>query len=531
MAAIEVVPGLAVGLTHEEVEVTTLSRRELLRTGSAAALGLGLGLRHPRSSSVRATVNASALDDLRTKLTGHGTLLLPSDGKAFTDASAPNNGRYLSTMPAAVAVCDDETGVATCVKWCVQYGVPPVARGGGHSYGGYSTVDRGLVINIGKMNTVDPDGFGNAVVGGGALNQNVWDATYGGPLFLPVGTCPKVGVGGLVLGGGIGYNTHWAGLTCDHLTASRIVTASGDILDLDESANKDLFWACRGGAGGSFGINTSFTFLLQPSPQKVWYYRYDYRGADKAIKVLAAFHEILNRAPLGFNAVAFARAVTPLVNEKPSDAILVRSRGQFIGLEATIKSLLEPLQKLGPVPGETGEGNTLEEIDFWKAQERFLTPVSDPHSYGDISRYAKEPISDTAIAKMVDLLGKVDPSLRTGKNEAYIISLGWVGKSVDNQIKRDATAYVHRDALTLLRPSCSWANGDAAAGNALMAWTNEVIAAIGPGAYESYQNFPNRAIPNFLDAYYAENLTPLKKFKAKYDVGNLFNNAQSIPTQ
>ena len=119
-----------------------------------------------------------------------------------------------------------------------------------------------------------------------------------------------MGVGGLVLGGGIGYNTHWAGLTSDHLVASRIVTADGGVLHIDPSHHPDLFWACRGGAGGSFGINTQFTFHLVRIPSAdVAFYRFDWRGADAAAAVLGAFDRVLKKAPAALNAVAQAQAV------------------------------------------------------------------------------------------------------------------------------------------------------------------------------------------------------------------------------
>jgi hypothetical protein len=512
--------------------VTTLNRRELLRTGRAAALGLGLGIGRRTSSSARTTgtpaptaipVDPSALEELSKTLKGE--LLLPRDGDAYTAASAPNNGRYLAIKPTAVAVCEDEDDVVACVKWSSKHGVPPVARGGGHSYGGYSTTN-GLLINIGKLNSVDVTTTpGTAVVGGATLNENVFDATVNGQYFLPVGTCPKVGVGGLVLGGGIGYNTHAYGLTCDHLRETRIVTADGRVLTANADENADLFWACRGGAGGSFGVNTSFTFQLERVPQEVWYFAFEYRGEDKAAQVFGAFHTILQAAPPMFNAVAFARATDPKGGNK-RDAIFVRSRGQFFGPQNQLQFLLKPLLDLGPADP------TLTKYDFWEMQKVFATPVEEPHSYGDISRYVDRPISNVAITNMVNLLADLDPALRTDQNYASIISLGWVGGSIVNQIGRTDTAYVHRNMLTLLRPSPVWRNdASPSVGNELMAWTKAVIGAIGPEPYESYQNFPNRDIPDALQAYYAENLPRLREIKTKYDGGNLFNNAQSIPPQ
>jgi FAD/FMN-containing dehydrogenase len=205
-----------------------ISRRNFLRTGSGA-LGLsvaaGLGVRPATAnglvrtrSGTPALVAGSPLDTLRKQL--KGKLLVPGD-MGFQAAIAPANGRYLDVIPMAAAQCADEHDVVTCVDWARRYGVAPVGRTGGHSYAGYSTTT-GLIIDMGRLNSVSIDrDNGTATVGGGALNANVFKATAGGPLFLPAGTCLGVGVGGLTLGGGIGYNTHWEGLTCAPRRSSR----------------------------------------------------------------------------------------------------------------------------------------------------------------------------------------------------------------------------------------------------------------------------------------------------------------------
>ena len=168
-------------------------------------------------------------------------------------------------------------------------------------------------------------------MGGAALNRNVYEATKDGPYFLPVGTCLGVGVGGLVLGGGIGYNTRWAGLTSDCLVSTRIVTASGDVLEANRYKNSDLFWACRGGAGGSFGINTSFTFELKAVPrEKITYFRFQGRGAELAARLFDEFNRLMATGESRLNAVARAQAVK-IGAGGPREAIDVMSRGQFIG--------------------------------------------------------------------------------------------------------------------------------------------------------------------------------------------------------
>lgn len=504
-----------------------LTRRDLLRAGATSAVGLYLPFGaqarslswHARAS--RARVGQRALDELRRRLTGR--LLLPGE-REYELLSTPANARYDGTRPVAVARAANERDVVTCVQWSAEHCVAPVARGGGHSYAGYSTTN-GLLIDLGLLNAVALDKrTGIAAVGGAALNQDLFDATNGGHYILPGGTCLAVGVGGLVLGGGIGYNTHWAGLTSDHLRASRLVTAAGEVLRLDDSHHQDLFWACRGGAGGSFGINTAFTFQLVRIPVRtVGFYRFDWRGADAAQAVYAAFDQVLKTAPAAFNAVASAQAV-PVGAGGPREAITMFSRGQYIGPLSELRELVAPL-----LAAATPVTTVLETKTYWDMQAMFASKEAQRHSFGDISRYAAEPLPDAAVAKVFDLLAAC-PS-RTAEDNGSMWSLGWIGGNVVDSLGRRDTAYVHRNMLTLHRATPVWRLGaPKSVADGLLAWTNEMIATIAPDTpSESYQNFPNRAIRDWPREYYAENLPRLVKVKRRYDPGNLFRNAQSIP--
>lgn len=505
--------------------MNTLTRRSLLGAGAAATLGLGLSQRGlaqatPQAPAViAADPTTAALEDLRTRL--KGTLMLPGDS-GYEPASAPANGRYLDILPAAVARCADEMDVVTCINWCNENGIAPVPRGGGHSYAGYSTTT-GLLIDIRRLNSFDVDrNVGVAHVGGAALNNDAMIAFENGPVFVPGGTCLGVGYGGLTLGGGIGYNAHWAGLTSDHLVGSRIVTASGELLEIDASNHADLFWACRGGGGGTFGINTSFTFNLVEVPDhEVSWYRFDWEGADDAAEALAAFDRIIQTAPAALNAVAMAEP-TEIGSGGPRAAVHTMSRGQYIGPVGELRELVQPL-----LEAATPKQQVLEPMPFWDIQRMIATAEPEPHSWGDISRYAAAPIPDSTIAALVDLV--VDCPHRTEEANGSIWSLAWVGGDVMNSVPRTETAYVHRNVTTLLRPTTVWSSETQAEGDDLNAWTDDVIATITPDTLEeSYQNFPNRSIENWEQLYFAENYDRLVEVKTQYDPTNLFNNPQSV---
>ena len=514
----------------------TSTRRTFLQAGIATTASLGaalrLGLGWPTTGYAAPRAGAQGLSRDLSALRGqlHGRLLLPGD-KGYDAASAPANGRYNGIRPFAVAQCADQADVVTCVTWSVQHDVSPVVRGGGHSYAGFSTTDE-LLIDIGRLNhaTIDPHN-GIATIGGAATNRVVFEQSVDRPFILPGGTCLGVGVGGLMLGGGIGYNTRWAGLTCDRLQSSKLVIASGDVLEVNATNDgKDLFWACRGGAGGSFGINTAFVFDLVPVPAgDVTYFRFEWRGAEAAKAVFAAFHTVLTNPTPKFNAVAMAIA-TPVGAGGPREAIDVMSRGHYLGPVDELHALVQPLLAAAK-PTKQG----VELMKFWDMQKIWVDwanrdqPHAETHSFGDISRYAKEPPSDKVTSDLVELLAAAPA--RSEEANCSLWSLGWVGGNVVNRFKPQDTAYVHRHMLTLLRPTTVWPNHvPASFSTQLQQWTDAMIGILAPHTPdESYQNFPNRSLPNPLEAYYGENLPRLRHIKRHYDPKNLFKNPQSIP--
>lgn len=507
--------------------MSALTRRGLLRAGAAGAAGLWLPFaaqaRSPewQARAALGRVDRRALRELRRAL--RGRLLLPGDA-GYRAASAPANIRFDATRPLAVAQVAGERDVVACVQWCRAHGVRPVARGGGHSYAGFSTT-RGLLIDLSRLRRVRLDRrTGVATMGGAALNADVLAATADGDWVLPGGTCLGVGVGGLVLGGGIGYNTHWGGLTADHLVGSRIVTADGRVRQLDARRHADLLWACRGGAGGSFGVNTQWTFRLPRVPRaEVAFYRFDWRGADAAAAALGAFDRLLVGAPAALNAVAMAQAA-PVGAGGPREAIDVMSRGQFIGPLEELRALVQPLIDAAGTPVRA----QLTTMPFWEMQRMFASREGERHAFGDFARFSRAPLPEAAVARVVELLA--DCPSRTPEANGSIWSLGWVGGPVVGRVGRRATAYVHRDAHTLLRATPVWPRGaPRTVRDGLLAWTDQVIEAIAPHTpARSYQNFPNRRIRDWPRQYYGENYRRLQRVKAAYDPHELFRHAQSV---
>lgn len=199
-------------------------------------------------------------------------------------------------------------------------------------------------------------------------------------------------------------------------------------------------------------------------------------------------------------------------------------RGQFLGSESDFMAIVAPLLDAAPPVSRD-----IRVEPFWDVAPRFTNPESENHSWGDISRYANAPLPEKALERVVELIA--DAPSRTESTNVQFWMIGWVGGDVMDSIGRTDTAYVHRGMTELLRPTPVWANlTDAALVTDLEAWTSAVIDVLDPHTpRESYQNFPNRAIADWPEQYFAENLGRLREVKAAWDPDGVFRSAQGLP--
>jgi len=200
------------------------------------------------------------LDALRSSFTG--TVLAPGD-PGYDDARKVWN-EEIDRRPAVIAQCAGAADVSAAVRFGVGNALPLAVRGGSHGVSGMAVVDDGLMIDLTGMNQVEVDPQARtARVGGGALLADVVASAQEHGLATPIGAVGHTGVGGLTLGGGMGWLTRKHGLAIDNLIGCEVVTADGQVLQVDDDNHPDLFWALKGG-GGNFGVVTEFRFALHP---------------------------------------------------------------------------------------------------------------------------------------------------------------------------------------------------------------------------------------------------------------------------
>jgi FAD/FMN-containing dehydrogenase len=224
----------------------------------------------------------------------HGEILEPAQ-PGYNEARVVWNG-IVDRHPALVARCADHEDVVSAIGFAREHDFVIAVRSGGHSVGGFSTCDGGVVIDLSLMRgaRVDPERRVARVNGGALLRELDLSAQESG-LACPVGVVSHTGVAGLTLGGGMGRLQRKYGFTIDNLLSVELVTADGRLIRASEEENPDLFWGMRG-AGANFGVVTSFEFDLHPVGPLVTHGFRAYM-IDRAHEVAARFAEFASTSP------------------------------------------------------------------------------------------------------------------------------------------------------------------------------------------------------------------------------------------
>ena len=396
--------------------------------------------------------------------------------------------------------------VQRCVHWCTRHGVRPAARAGGHSYGGYSTAAGGLVIDVSRLDRIAPSP-GHARIGAGATLGDVYERLWQVGSTIPGGSCPSVGVAGLTLGGGVGFSARKFGLTCDSLRELTIVTANGRLQTCSKGAGADLFWACRGGGGGNFGVVTGFVFTTHPASTVTTYNAsWPWR---RAARVVDAWQRWAPDAPDELFSVCRVQTA--------AGGPAVGSSGQFYGSESELRALLAPLL-------DAGEPTRLsvKERSFIEATHYF-SGVSGRATFAAKSDYVRGRLPRAGIAALLSAI-----EARQASGGAGSVLFDAYGGRI-NRISPAATAFVHRRERFSLQELASWSPGSAVGEHRARRWLNRLHASLRPyvSGY-AYQNYIDPDLAGWEHAYYGSNYPRLQRVKRRVDPDNLFRFARSI---
>jgi FAD/FMN-containing dehydrogenase len=459
-----------------------------------------------------------------------GTLVRPGEA-AYTVSKRLFDPRFDSLHPAGIAYCRNPHDVSTCLAFVRKFGIGVAARCGGHSYAGWSS-SSGLIIDVTRMSGVNVSGS-TAVVGAGTKLIDFYSGLAAHGRGVPGGSCPTVGISGLTLGGGVGVVSRAYGTTSDNVKSLQIVTADGQIRTCNSTQNSDLFWACRGGGGGNFGVVTSFTFGTHPVGNIVLFFLS--WPWSQAAQVIAAWQSWAPHGPDQLWSNLHLAAGT-------GASTTIEVGGTYLGRVTEAASLVD---QLSTAVGSQPSSHFLENTSYLHAMlveagcstlsvEACHLPGQTPG--GQLSRQAQltksdiftKPLSSAAIGTLITGTERfLTAGAATGGSGG--VAFDALGGAV-NRVAPDATAYVHRDGLFQAQYTTDWPGGTpAAAIDRQHAWLRSFYAAAHPYASgQAYQNYIDPDLTDWRQAYYGANYSRLAQVKARYDPGRVFRFPQAI---
>jgi FAD/FMN-containing dehydrogenase len=463
-------------------------------------------------------ISTDRVDVDRLRHSVDGQVMLP--GEAGYDSARALWNAMVDRRPAVVVRCASSADVAAAIEFSRSSHLEVGVRCGGHSVLGISVPDGGLLIDLSALRAVrvDPDAR-RAWVQGGALLGDLDRAAQQFGLGTTAGNVSHTGVGGLTLGGGMGWLARRFGLACDNVVSYEVVTADGAILRVSESQQEDLFWGLRGG-GGNFGVVTEFEFRLHEVGTSALLIDQTFDLADAA-PAMRRWRDLLGD---GVPAQATPIAWVGTMADSPEVPARVRNRAVaslgfvWVGGTDQARQLVPRVASLG-----SPLAKRVEELSYLRLQ----TMDDEWHRPGLRRRYFKghylPELSDTAIDAFLSR-GEADPAVDAARLP-YGSFQGYGGAIAATS--DDDSAFSHRNTLVEFVASTAWT--DPAEDDQRITAARRYGAALEPFASGVYVNvLSDEGEDGVRRAYPAGKLARLAALKRRYDPDNVFHLNQNI---
>lgn len=449
---------------------------------------------------------AISIQELRSLFPGN--VIAPEDAEYDKARTTFYGG--IDRHPAVIIRVRNAGEVARVVSLARDSGMELAVRSGGHSVIGHCVSEGGIVLDLSKMCDLQIDVEGRTAWAEPGLTAGAYTravAEHG--LATGFGDTGSVGIGGITLGGGVGYLVRKYGLTIDSLLAAEIVTADGQFLHVDDKNNPDLFWAIRGG-GGNFGVVTRFQFRLYDVPSA-------YGGMlflPATVDSIAAFISLAESAPEELSTIANVITAPPM---------------PFIPEEYYGKPVIMGMLVYA---GDAAEGERV--VAPFRAIAKPLADMMKPMQYHEI--YQPEPedyhpvgANRTMFVDSVDhdVAKTILDYLTSAKNAMMAVAQLRVLGGAMRRVPADATAFAHRNSKIMVNVAALYTDPEQK--NQLENWVTNFAAALRQSDHGAYVNFlADDSQESLHAAYPAETLRRLAAVKTKYDPMNLFHLNQNI---
>ena len=446
------------------------------------------------------------LTDLRSRLTGQ--VIVPGDPDYDETRSVFHGG--IDRQPAVIARVANVSEVQTVISMARETGLELAVRSGGHSSAGHGVTDGGIVLDLRDMKDLQIDPERRTAWAETGLTAGEYTAAadhYG--LATGFGDTGSVGIGGITLGGGIGYLVRKYGLTVDNLLAAEIVIADGRVLHVDAENHPDLFWAIRGG-GGNFGVATRFQFRLQRVGDVVGGMLF----LPATPEVIAAFITEAEAAPEELSTIA------NIVPAPPMPLIAPEHHGRLAIIAMMVYS-----------------GNVESGIHVVNRFRKLAEPLADmirPMRYREMFPPEDDSYRPTAVARTMfveqvdrDAAGTIVEHLQASDAPMRVAQLRVLGGAMA-RVPSNATAFAHRQSRIMINLAAFYTGPEDRA--VRQNWLANFAAAVDQGNSGAYVNFlGDEGAARIQAAYPGSTWDRLREIKARYDPANLFRLNQNIP--
>jgi FAD/FMN-containing dehydrogenase len=463
----------------------------------------------------RAALDAGTVQELRESLRGEA--IAPGD-PGYDEARTIWNGMFDDRRPALVVRCAGVADVSRAVRFARSEGLEIAVRGGGHSIPGFSSVDGGIVIDLGPMKGCRVDPAKRRVVAQAGMQWHELDhETQAFGLAATGGLVSTTGIAGFTLGGGIGHLVRSQGLACDRLIGADVVTADGSVVHagMGSDEESELLWALKGG-GGNFGIVTSLEFQLEPVGPIVYGGAAFFTG-DRAAELVQFFRDWAASDPpddmtalLNLTTAPPAPFLPEELHGKPVAAVI----GCWAGAPKDGEKAFAPVRELGGIAVDL-----LGPIPY-VALQQLVDPLWGKGARNHMKAgYLKDLEGGAVDALVAGFASKPAPQC-----ELHVHMMGGAA----GRVPADASAFAHRDAPFVVNLISRWQ--DAGQDAECLAWgrdTYDSLAAHTTGG--AYINFlDDEGETRVRDAYGPGTYERLQALKATYDPDNAFHRNQNI---
>ena len=456
--------------------------------------------------SLPKSLDEAAIREVYSNL--RGQLILPDDAAAYDEARTVFYGGF-DRHPAAIVRAKDASDVSHVIALAREDGLELAIRSGGHSLAGHGVSEGGIVLDLSGMKNLEIDVEGRTAWAETGLTAGEYTAIVGAyGLATGFGDTGSVGIGGITLGGGVGYLVRKHGLTIDDVLAADVATADGELLRTDAQTHPDLFWAIRGG-GGNFGVVTRFRYRLHEVGTVV--------GGMLVLpatpEVIASFVEEAEAAPEELSTIANVM-VAPHMPFLPAAA-----HGELVIMAMMVYA------------GEVGKSGRA--IAPFRSLAKPLVDTVGPKPYPEMYEpMGPGPDEEVARSLFMDSFGggaaeTIVEYLRASSAPMAVAQLRVLGGAMA-RVPAEATAFAHRERRIMVALGAVYERRVERAEH--KDWVTRFAAALEHGDGGVYVNFlGDEGDGRVRAAYPGSTWDRLAEIKGRYDPTNLFSLNQNIP--